>query len=168
MTPTKPLPIIVDSREQWPWLFEAYPGVVVIRGALRSGDYSIQGFEDRVALERKTLPDLVSSLSAGRGRFEREMERLSALEFAAVLVEGSAEDIVNHKYRSAMSPASVLQTIYAWTIRHGVNFMFCGTRRHAEYTAHGLLTKWARERENLPKPAPRTALAGAEVTEIVQ
>jgi len=162
------LPVIVDSREQRPWLFEGYPGVTVVRGKLDSGDYSILAHEDRVALERKSLDDLVSSLSAGRGRFEREMERLSALSFAAVLVEGSAEDIAKGRYRSVMNPTSVMQTIYAWMVRYGVNFMFCGSRDHAEYACHGLLTKWAREREKLPKLAPRTPLADTKVTEIVQ
>lgn len=141
-----PLRIIVDTREQAPWAFEGYP-VEVIKAGLKSGDYSLAGLEDRIALERKSLADLVGSLSTGRERFEREMERLAALQFAAVLVEGSPEDIARHNYRSAMNPASVMQSMFAWTVRYRVPFLLCGTRRHAEYTAHGLLSKFAREIE---------------------
>jgi ERCC4-type nuclease len=143
---TTPLRIICDSREQAPWSFENYP-VEIVRAGLKSGDYSLVGHEDRIALERKSLPDLVGSLSTGRARFEREMERLSALEFAAVLVEAGPQDIIQHNYRSAMNPASVMQSMFAWTVRYRVPFLLCGTRRHAEYTAHGLLSKFLREIE---------------------
>jgi len=141
------LTIIVDTREQTPWSFSGYGDVRVITAGLKSGDYSLAGHEHRIALERKSLPDLVGSLSTGRARFEREMERLAAMEFAAVLVEASAQDIVQHNYRSAMNPASVMQSIFAWTVRHRVPFLFCGSRAHAEYTAHGLLSKFLREHE---------------------
>ena len=142
----QPLAIVVDSREQCPWTFEGYP-VEVVRAGLKSGDYSLAGHEHRIALERKSLMDLVGSLSTGRARFEREMERLSALEFAAVLVEAGPRDIIQHNYRSAMNPASVMQSMFAWTVRYRVPFLLCGTRRHAEYTAHGLLSKFLREHE---------------------
>jgi ERCC4-type nuclease len=100
--PDAPLQIIVDTREQRPWTFENY-NVTVKRAGLRSGDYSLAGHEDQIALERKSLDDLVQSLSHGRDRFEREVERLSALSFAAVLVEASAEDIARHRYQSMMN-----------------------------------------------------------------
>ncbi|WP_156920865.1 ERCC4 domain-containing protein [Fundidesulfovibrio putealis] len=140
-----PLRIVVDSREKRPWLFSGYPDVEVVRGTLKTGDYSLPGFEDQVALERKSLQDLIGSLSAGRDRFEREMERLAAMEFAAVLVEASAEDIAKGKFRGNMNPTSVLQSIYSWTVRHNVHFLLCGTRKHAEYACHGLLSKFIRE-----------------------
>jgi ERCC4-type nuclease len=110
----------------------------VKRAGLRSGDYSLAGHEDQIALERKSLDDLVQSLSHGRDRFEREVERLSALSFAAVLVEASAEDIARHRYQSMMNPASVMQSMFAWTVRYKVPFLLCGSRRAAEYAAHGL------------------------------
>ena len=140
-----PFTIVCDTRERKPWLFSGYPGVAVVRGTLKNGDYSLPGFEDEVALERKSRQDLIGSLSAGRDRFEREMERLAALDLAAVLVEASAEDIAKGKFRGNMNPTSVFQTIFAWTVRYRVQFMFCGSRDHAEYTAHGLLSKWKRE-----------------------
>lgn len=157
-----PLTIVCDTREQCPWSFEGY-AVEVIRAGLKSGDYSLAGFEDRIALERKSLADLVGSLSTGRERFEREMDRLSVLQFSAVLVEASPEDIARHNYRSAMNPASVMQSMFAWTVRYRVPFLLCGTRRHAEYTAHGLLSKFAREIE--ARQAETQAVAELEDTD---
>lgn len=138
--------VVIDSREQCPWLFHGY-GVETVREGLPSGDYSVEGYQDRIALERKSLDDLVGSFSAGRDRFEREMVRLSALEFSAVIVEASAEDVVRHRYKSRMHPNAVLQTCFSWTVRHGIPFLFCGSRRHAEYVCHGLLQKFVRAQE---------------------
>jgi len=137
----EPLTIIVDTREQRPWTFENY-NVTVTRACLRSGDYSLAGHEHEIALERKSLDDLVQSLSHGRDRFEREVERLSAMSFAAVLVEASAQDVVMQKYKSEMLPQSVLQSAYSWMVRYKVPVLWCGSRKHAEYTAFGLLQKY--------------------------
>jgi ERCC4-type nuclease len=78
----KPL-IVIDTREQCPLAFKNLPSV---RGALQSGDYSIKGAEELFAVERKSIPGLVSSVTAERVRFEREMLRLSGFRFARVLV----------------------------------------------------------------------------------
>jgi len=58
---------------------------------LRFGDYSIAGLEDRVAVERKSLQDLFNSCSpcSARESFVRSCDRLSKLDFAALVIEGS-------------------------------------------------------------------------------
>jgi ERCC4-type nuclease len=45
--------VVVDTREQEPYTFDPR-SVTVIRRALPAGDYSIEGHEDSVAVERKT------------------------------------------------------------------------------------------------------------------
>ncbi|MCA1987342.1 MAG: hypothetical protein LDL27_12865, partial [Desulfovibrio sp.] len=66
--------IVVDTREQRPFRFERWPAVILEPGTLPTGDYSLPGLAHRVALERKSLDDLVSCLkSTGRERFEREL-----------------------------------------------------------------------------------------------
>ena len=61
--------IVVDSREQCPFPFahERY-GAKTKQGALTVGDYSLAGLEDKVAVERKSLPDLVACLGRERER----------------------------------------------------------------------------------------------------
>ena len=65
------LTFIVDSREQRPY---ALPGAVV--RALPAGDYSVEGFEDRVAIERKSKADAYSTLGGARSRFQRAASSL--------------------------------------------------------------------------------------------
>ena len=77
--------IIVDSREQLSYHFQT-PS---IRGTLATGDYSIAGLEDLIAIERKTLDDLIGCLCNGRERFERELYRGKSLDYFAVIIETS-------------------------------------------------------------------------------
>ena len=53
--------IIIDSREQRPFDFLSQNGdIETERGTLDTGDYSVAGLESRVAVERKSLADLVT------------------------------------------------------------------------------------------------------------
>ena len=62
--------ILIDSREQNPYSFSGFD-VEPITTALPSGDYSLPGFTDRVAVERKELNDLLGCLTHDRDRFKR-------------------------------------------------------------------------------------------------
>jgi DNA excision repair protein ERCC-4 len=73
----KPPPFIiaVDSREQRPFTFDAWP---TAPATLAAGDYSIVGLEEHVAIERKSLDDLAGCCGRDRDRFKRELHRLQA------------------------------------------------------------------------------------------
>ena len=158
-----PFTIVVDSREQAPYQFSDLPLTgrdrgkrlivpVVVRG-LPAGDYSIDGLERVVAVERKSLEDLYGTLAAGRGRFEREIERLSELEFAAVVIEADVREVwrpaeFHPGWRSKLNPRSVEGTIVAWSVRYpGVHWWFMGSRRAAEVRVWGVLERVWRERQ---------------------
>jgi ERCC4-type nuclease len=68
--------VVVDTREQEPYSFDS-DKVSAVRKALPAGDYSLVGLEERVAVERKSLTDFVSTVIRGRKRFHRELEKLS-------------------------------------------------------------------------------------------
>lgn len=125
-----PFRIVVDSREQRAYTFENMPpmardrakllAVPTICCGLPTGDYSIEGYENRVAVERKSLQDLYGTLGQGRERFEREFERLNVMDYAAVVIEATWQEIarprehVGEGWRSQMDPRSVYETIVAW------------------------------------------------------
>jgi ERCC4-type nuclease len=138
--------IIIDSREQLPYTFSRYLGAddTAETGALRTGDYSIAGYEERVAVERKTLDDFVGSVCQGRSRFENEMLRASEFEYFAIVIEGSVLDVRNGRYKSDMKPHSVLQTAFSWSIRHGVHVIWAGNRPGGEYSTYWILRKYLR------------------------
>jgi ERCC4-type nuclease len=119
---------IVDSREQMP--YDLSPFIMVTKG-LPTGDYSILGMEQQVVIERKSMDDFIGSISQGRERFEREIERLKPFESKMILVEASAADIVNHRYRSRMHPNSVMGTM-AKFFSLGIGVMLAGNRETAQ------------------------------------
>jgi len=125
-----PLPtIVVDSREQRPYLFSGHQ---VVRAALPTGDYSIQGLENLVAVERKELGDLVNCCTFERERFERELARGADLKHFAIVIEASMGMIEEGRYRSKATPAAILGSLAAWSIRYGVGIWLAGSRESAE------------------------------------
>ena len=136
---TKPLPeftITIDTREQTPLPFSNIPTEA---GTLQSGDYSIRGLEHLFAIERKTIADLVGSVTRDRERFERELHRLRGFHFARLLVIGSEQQIANGQYRSNANPKAVLHSMYALEIRYSVPIVFSPTPQAAAL----LVERWA-------------------------
>lgn len=131
--------VIVDSREQAPFAFSGprYEGLTVEVGTLAVGDYSLAGLTDKVAVERKSLPDLVACLGRERERFERELQRGAALDAFAVVVEASWADLAGGQYRSKIKPHAARQSALAFAGRYRLPFLFAGSRAAAEYMAWG-------------------------------
>ena len=66
-----PKPVVfVDTREKTPFDFSRFKNWIedVKRGKLNVGDYSVQGMEKILALERKTLSDLITTVMQQRPR----------------------------------------------------------------------------------------------------
>ena len=135
--------IIVDSREQLPFTFshERYD-VQIQQGTLVVGDYSLRRLEDKVAVERKSLPDLVQCLGRERERFERELQRGMALDAFTVVVEASWSDLASGNFRSQLNPHAACQSVLAFMARYRVTFLFAGSRAAAEYAAWGFLRQY--------------------------
>ena len=146
-----PFKIIIDTREQAPFTFgliEQFDVVEVESRALKTGDYSIAGLEDEVSIERKSVADFYGSIGQGRERFEREMQRLAMLSYAAVVVEGNWQDILFDRPQNILVPArAASNTILSWSIRYGVHFWLCDSRRQAELTAFHLLRHYWKQKQ---------------------
>jgi len=110
---------------------------------LVTGDYTLAGAEDRIAIERKTLNDLYGTLGQGRDQFRAEHERMAELEFAAVVIEASlATAIARPPAESRLRPICVYRTFISWSLRYGVHWWFAGSRRGGEKTTFHVLRKF--------------------------
>lgn len=146
MSETKqPLRIVQDSREQAPFRFENFHAVVEVAG-LEAGDYSLAGFERRIAIERKSLPDLVSCLGPERKRFEAELARLRGFDSCAVVVEQSQAVLRLGQYRSRMDAGAAWQSVIALAMRYRVPFFWAENRADAERICFDCLRHFARDR----------------------
>lgn len=128
--------IIVDSREQTPLTFPEH--VQTERGTLQSSDYSVKGLEHIFGVERKSIADLVGSLTSGRDRFERELHRLRGYRFKRLLIVGHRQDIVSGDYRSKASPKSILASLSAFEVRYDIPVVFANEKAAAD-----LVVRWA-------------------------
>lgn len=160
-----PFTVAVDQREKHPYTFEDVPPArdnggrrLVVKTApimLPSGDYSVYGWVQEVAIERKSLEDLYATLGQHRDRFKREMERLrDDYQYAIVVVEASPEEVLHPSHyrpdwRSQLNPLSVWATYHTWPIRYGVEWILAGSRRMAEViTFHRLERFWLEENKD--------------------
>lgn len=147
--PLSDMVIIVDTREQDPYRFK---GHLTIRDNLVAGDYSIQGFEKEISIERKSITDFVGSITHGRERFKKMLYRMYDIPHRYILVEGSLDDVMkpisikSSKVKAAkgcvrpmseqyvnVHPNAIFQTIVSIMLRYQVIFMFARTREEAEF-----------------------------------
>ena len=136
--------IIVDTNEQLAYHFaNIKPRPEIIYKKLKTGDYSIEGYENKITIERKTLSDLFGSTGNSRERFEREFERMRSFEYAALVIEAGLGDIFkNPPHHSEMNPKPVFRTLLVWSIRYKVFVWPCPDRSFAERLTYLLLEKF--------------------------
>lgn len=139
---------IYDSREKLA-LTEYLSGLGQCSSSfLKTGDYSIEGYEDDFAVERKTLHDFISSVTTHRARFEREMQRGAKMKFFAVVVECDYADIRNKNYPHNVEPQAILGTWLAWIVRYNVPILFVGNREGAALAVYKFALEFLKNERN--------------------
>lgn len=154
--------ILIDTAEQIPWTFRDMPGeghVPTKRkylGTRKDGvyvpraDYSVSGFLGKLHVERKSQVDCQQTIlgfnSGRRKRFERELDVLSEMPLACVIVECSLGWMVsNPQCRGHRGPQAEMRTLHrtvlSWQTKYPVPWFFCDTRRFAEITAYRFLQR---------------------------
>ena len=172
MKDLKPI-IQIDTREQRPLIFNGWPTETV---TLSVGDYGLKHFSDwqnpQFIVERKSLGDLVSSLTHGRERFTREIEKLRQFRFRAVLIEAIPGEIEHEQYVSDVEPQAIFQSIAAFQVRTNLHFIWSGTpegaarmfERLARQFIRGILKDAGRLERACVVPEPATIDEGMGAT----
>ncbi len=144
--------ILVDTREQCPWQFENLPSE---RATLDAGDYSVKGLEHLIAVERKSLDDLLACVGRGRDRFRRELQRLRSYRFRCLVVEADHADLEGGVWRSQLKPSHVLGSLSAWQCQFELPIWLAGNHERAGRFAEKYLYQAARlvAAENQATPA---------------
>ena len=122
--------IIIDTREQLPYAFTGYS---TKRATLSTGDYSLEGYEHRIAIERKEKSDAWGVIGSGRNRFERELKRLAALERAAIVIECSlAQFACPPPHIEKVDARMAVGSFISWMVAYRVPVIWCDSRPYAE------------------------------------
>ena len=122
------LEIVVDSHERYAWKFEQQQATIS-RRALPAGDYAVAvDGEIIAAVERKSLPDLVSTLTSGKLRYL--LAELAAVPRAAMVVEDRWSSVFK---LDRVRPAVVAEGLAEAQVRFPtVPIVFCETRKLAQ------------------------------------
>jgi hypothetical protein len=147
------LEILVDAHERYPYRF-ANQQATPVRRALPAGDYGVLLDGTLVAaVERKSLPDLVSSLAGGRLRFA--LGDLAALPRAAVIVEDRWSQVFAQRH---VRPAQVADFLAELQVRWpSIPIVFAETRPLAEEWTYRYLAAalaWARDEQAIGARLP--------------
>lgn len=122
------LEIVVDSHERYAWKFDRQQATTT-RRALPAGDYAVAiDGEIIAAVERKSLADLVSTLTTGKLRYL--LADLAAVPRAALVVEDRWSSVFKLE---RVRPAVVADGLAEAQVRFpAVPIVFCETRQLAQ------------------------------------
>ena len=139
--------IIIDTREQQPWSFEHY---TTASKKLDTGDYSIEGLEDIICIERKkSVTEVANNIT--ESRFIDVIDRMSKYKYAFLLLEFDLEQVLNYPVGSNLprrlwdkvkiTPAFIIKHILELQLNHNIKVLFCGSQSDAEKMAEYILKK---------------------------
>jgi ERCC4-type nuclease len=137
------LKIVIDTREKEGYAFST-PS---IHKKLDAGDYSIEGLESCISVERKSMEDFVQTVINGKKRFHKELKKLQKYEAACIVVEANYSDFINGKYRSGAKPNSILGIITSIIVEYGIPIYFCSDRQAACHFVERYLVRFYQKRE---------------------
>jgi|TARA_Y100000296_G_C5178416_1_gene261581 ERCC4-type nuclease len=147
--------IVIDTRENLPLDFRKSKNMQGVEyRALKTGDYSIVGYEEEIAIERKGISDLFGSLGKGHKKFKKEMERALGFKYFAILVEGSFTVIQNKEFEGAhytkMRGDVVIKILYTLKFKYGIDVIFCNGRIEASKIIRSIFTAYLKQQNGKP------------------
>jgi hypothetical protein len=133
--------IIIDTREQLPWEFGNH---VTSKQKLDTGDYSIEGMEHLLTIERKqSVSEIANNIT--ETRFPAFLERMSIIPHKFMLFEFDLDDVYQFPVGSDIPKSKwdklrisnnyIMKNISLFHIKYGIHTIFCGDSDNAEKMA---------------------------------
>jgi ERCC4-type nuclease len=123
--------LVIDTREQNP-LCGNVKGLTVCRDTLQNGDYSIRGFEDRFAVERKKVSDFYTFVGRERRRTVEKLKRFKQIDFSGLVIEASLDELLTPQMYTQVSPETARQFLVSVNVRYGIHVFYDRHRKNIE------------------------------------
>ena len=145
--------IIIDTREQQPYLFEG-KGCKLTHRKLDTGDYSFEGCGNAICVDRKkSLTEIANNLGRDYKRFRKELIRMQEFDRRIFLFEFDEADLLNYpdnvdippwiKKKIRVKGPALLKKLDTLKEQYDLEYVFAGTREAAEYFVYEtLLEVW--------------------------
>ena len=135
--------LLVDTREQQPLFSKPPTNLIIERVALKDGDYSIKGHEDKIVIERKKVNDLCSYIGKERRRTNRKIIQLESMDWAALIIEANEKDLETQYKYGKVTPAHIRGFLLSLSVKHGIHVYICKRRERLEkYILNHFLYYW--------------------------
>ena len=142
-----PFTIIVDTREQTPWEFGHH---TTSREKLDTGDYSMQGYEHLLAIERKrSVSEIATNIT--ENRFSDVLKRLNNIPHAFMIFEFDVMDIYNYPIGSDVPKKMwdklkiggnyIMKVLTEIQLNSHIHILYCGCSSTAERVAVGIMKR---------------------------
>lgn len=153
----KPFTIIKDTREQEGYTFERSSSRYhkcngMILQKLDTGDYSLEGLEDKVCIERKaSVVEFANNVGHDTVRFMKEIERMKEFPHRFIILEFSLSDVMNFPEGSNIPEQDwgklkitnkfMLRKIMEFQMQHNIHVLFCDCKKHAKWAVLSILKR---------------------------
>lgn len=135
--------VIRDTQEKKNfWTFANYAEVEqVIDCHLPTGDYTIEGLEDNLCIERKhNISELAKNIT--EARFERELKRMQDFYYPYLILEFGLDDVYNYPFVDSVHPIAkkkakirgpyIFKKLAEMTADYQIHLIPCGHPKYAE------------------------------------
>jgi len=152
-----PFTIIRDTREKEGYTFEPsstryHTCKGMVDRKLDTGDYSIEGLEDRLCIERKaSVVELAGNVGHDRQRFLNEIERMKEFPHKYIILEFSLSDLMMFPEGSSIlekdwgkvkvTNTFMLKTLMEFQIFDDIHVIFCDSKKNAKWAVLSILKR---------------------------
>tara|TARA_B100002019_G_scaffold292675_1_gene316645 strand:+ start:2506 stop:2997 length:492 start_codon:yes stop_codon:yes gene_type:complete len=154
---SKPFTIIKDTREQDGYSFAASSSRYhtcngMISRKLDTGDYSIEGLEDKLCIERKaSVVEFANNVGHDQVRFLKEIERMKDFPYKFLVFEFSLTDLMNFPEGSSIPESDwgklrvtnkfMLKMIMEFQLHHDIKVLFCDSKKNAKWAVLSIIKR---------------------------
>ena len=157
MAKSKPFTIIKDTREQDGYTFESSSSRYhtcngMISRKLDTGDYSIEGLEDKLCIERKaSVVEFANNVGHDQVRFLKEIERMKDFRYKFLVLEFSLTDLMKFPEGSSIPEGDwgklkvtnkfMLKMIMEFQLYKNINVLFCDSKKNAKWAVLSIIKR---------------------------
>ncbi len=148
-----PFTVVKDTREQDGYYFKPHNTCAgMVEHKLDTGDYTIQGLEDKVCIERKgCVEELAVNLGQKKHTFLDEIDRMSPFPHKFLILEFSLDDLIKFPDETRIPTKKLssvkitgkymLKCLFEFQLYNNVQVLFCGNKYNAFIAVSSILKR---------------------------
>ena len=145
--------VVKDTREQEGYFFNEFNTCQgMVERKLDTGDYTIDGLENKICIERKgCIEELAVNLGQKKHAFLDEINRMKTYDHKFLILEFALDDLLKfpdesripdkNKVSLKITGKYILKCLMEFQIYDGIQVVFCGNKHNAFLLVSSLLKR---------------------------